>query len=113
MKYKTKNTTKKDILPVFIKQMADRGYQGANLKRVAEDLFITPPALFKHYKNKAAVHAACCKALDDIDPIITAKFIVQSVLYSLDECDTIKNLKDAGLHDEVGDSFKVLADNYE
>jgi hypothetical protein len=116
MKYKSKNTTKKDILPVFINLMAKRGYEGASCELVAKHFGYAASALFKHYKNKGEIHLASCKALAndsvDIDPIVSTKFIVQSALYSMDECDTVKHLKETGLYDEVKDSFKVLAANY-
>ena len=111
-----KNTTKNDIIPVFIKMMAERGYDGATCVRVSKQLCITPPALYKHYRNKKAIHLACCKHIekyDDIDVFAEARFIVQSALYKSDECDTVQHLKSTKLYGEVGDSFKVLAANYE
>jgi AcrR family transcriptional regulator len=117
MKYKSKNTTKKDILPVFIKLMAERGYEGATCERVAKHFGYQPSALFKHYKSKSHIHLESCKALVDcsviLSPIIESRFIVQSALYKSDECDTVYHLKDSGLYDEVKDSFKVLAANYD
>jgi len=70
----------KDIIAAAIRIFATRGYHGATLQHIADELGLTGPAFYYYFKNKQQILEAICLRAADVTDVVVDEEVAKPIL---------------------------------
>lgn len=101
---------KEQITNNYIKSVAQGGVAGATMEKVSSHCGIRPSALYKHYRNKLAIHRAACIHVESTEPSESHdRFIINSYMAGGKEKDTLFEVLGKAAQNTVSVAFENMA----
>ena len=119
-----KNNTRSSILSAAVSLFSQRGYDGVSMKKIAQAVNISAPALYNHFKDKQSIYNAAVadsfenkaqplqQALSGNDkPIVRLQRFITSLCKSLADDPEFRRLVQRELLDEDEERLRHLAED--